>query len=110
MMFLSIIMFVAQAASETVKQGPSSGQAITWTAVAMAIVANVGTWLVILKRNPKKATSNPGPAPAALANEAWEVIREHGEAIAGLVVSKDNTEKALVRIEGKVDRLLERKG
>jgi hypothetical protein len=38
------------------------------------------------------------------------VIREHGEAIASLVEFKESTGTALTRIEGKVDRLLERKG
>ena len=52
----------------------------TWPAVGMALIANVGTWLVILKRNTKKATPNPGPPHAAL-NEAWGVIREHGETL-----------------------------
>ncbi|MCJ7643877.1 MAG: hypothetical protein MUP28_05305 [Candidatus Aminicenantes bacterium] len=81
----------------------------TWPAVGMSLIANVATWLVILKRNSKKVTPNPGPVPSAL-NEAWEVIREHGEAIAGLVEFKESTGTALTRIEGKVDRLLERKG
>lgn len=81
---------------------------ITWTAVGMTAVSNMATWLVILKRNSKKVTPNPGPAPMAL-NEAWEVIREHGEAIASLVEFKESTGTALTRIEGKVDRLLERK-
>jgi hypothetical protein len=110
MMFLSIIMFAAQAASEAIKQGPSSGQAVTWTAVAMAIVANVGTWLVILKRNPKKATSNPGHSPSVVKPGEGLTCREHGESISALEESKKNTDAALVRIEGKVDRLLERKG
>lgn len=82
---------------------------ITWTAVGMAAVSNMATWLVILKRNQKKTTSNPGPIPATL-NEAWGVIREHGEAISELKEFRGNAKEALERIEGKVDRLLERKG
>lgn len=57
---------------------------ITWAAVAMAAVSNIGAWLWILKRQPRKRAAaqpaNPGPAPSAL-NEAWEVIREHGETL-----------------------------
>jgi len=77
----------------------------TWPAVGMALIANVGTWLVILKRNSKKTTSNPGSNPGES-----KTCREHGEAISGLVEFKENTGTALVRIEGKVDLLLGRKG
>ena len=40
MILLPIFMLAAQTASEAIKQGAPSGQAVTWTAVAMAIVAN----------------------------------------------------------------------
>jgi len=106
---------IMQVAVEALEHGVKQSQAVTWTAVAMAIVANVGTWLVILKRNSKKVTPNPGPAPISGNSKGprpgeGETCREHGEAIAGLIVSKDNTEKALVRIESKVDLLLGREG
>lgn len=85
MMLLPMLMLAAQAASEAIKQGPSSGQAITWTAVAMAIVANIGTWLVIMKKGSKEksnadlliqkiAASDPAPE-----NSPWPEIRGHGE-------------------------------
>jgi hypothetical protein len=39
-----------------------------------------------------------------------ETCREHGEAISALEESKKNTYGWLARIDGKIDRLLERKG
>jgi hypothetical protein len=39
-----------------------------------------------------------------------EKCREHGEAISALEESKKNTYGWLARIDGKIDRLLERKG
>lgn len=78
---------------------------ITWAAVGMAAVSSMATWLIILKKNSKKTTSNPGSNPGE-----GKTCREHGEAISGLVEFKENTGTALVRIEGKVDLLLGRKG
>jgi len=110
MILLPIFMLAAQTASEAIKQGAPSGQAVTWTAVAMAIVANVGTWLVILKRNTKKVTPNPGPIHSVIKPGEGLTCREHGESISALEESKKNTDAWLARIDGKVDELLKRKG
>jgi hypothetical protein len=103
MMLLPMLMLAAQVASEAIKQGPSSDQAVTWTAVAMAIVANVGTWLMILKRASKekaKAESaanavnikgqNPDPKPE---NSPWPEIREQGK----ILVRHDTEIKGIVK-------------
>jgi len=108
MMLLPMIMLTAQAASEAIRHGDP----VTWPAVGLAGVAAVGSWLSIIFNNRKwKASGNcatkstPAEKPGT-----GKKCQEHGEAISGLVEFKDNTGKALVRIEGKVDLLLGRKG
>jgi len=91
-----ILAAMVSAVVEAAKQEASTGQVITWTAVAMAIVSNIGTWLMILKRQSKKgATAQPGnPGPSALAlNGVWKEVREHGETL----VAHDTEIKNIVK-------------
>jgi len=100
-------MLAAQTASEAIKQGAPSGQAVTWTAVAMAIVANVGTWLVILKRNTKKVTPNPGPIHSVIKPGEGLTCREHGETLASLIEFRDTTKDALKEIKDDIRQIRE---
>ena len=53
---------------------------VTWTAVGMAAVANMGTWLMIIKsKNGQKKNpgNNPGPTPGSA-----KVCIERGEKMA----------------------------
>lgn len=129
-MLSSIIMFSVEAASEAVKQGASSGQVITWTAVAMAIVSNIGTWLMILKRASKEkvdaesaayAINIKGQNPSSESeNSPWPIIRLHGETlvrhdteikgiVSGMAVGRQENRDAHRQIFDAINRLREEK-
>lgn len=67
---------LAQTMVEAGKEGASTGQMVTWAAVAMAIVSSIGGWLIILRKNLKKSTLNPGPHPGE-----GKTCGKHGEDI-----------------------------
>ena len=108
MMPIPMLMLTAQAVSEAIRHGDP----VTWPAVGLAAVAAVGSWLSIVFNNRKwKASVNGGAKSTPVEKPGMgDTCREHGEAIASLIEFKGNTEKTLIRIEGKVDRLLERQG
>jgi uncharacterized protein HemX len=90
---------ITQAAAEVARQGGGSGQVVTWTAVAMAIVSNVGTWLMILKRGSKQkkeadalTQKNTAPDPAA-ENSPWPMVRAHD----GILVRHEAEIKGIVK-------------
>lgn len=88
-----------QAVAEAVRQGATKGEVITWTAVAMAIVSNIGTWLMILKRGSKQKTEadaltqkNAAADPAA-ENSPWPMVRAHD----GILVRHEAEIKGIVK-------------
>jgi len=90
-----------QVAAEAAKQG-SITIAIP-TAFISSIVTLLGREALAFFVGKRKRNGN-GAKPGA-----GETCRKHGEDIAMLVEFKGNADDALKRIEGKVDRLLERK-
>jgi len=79
----------------------------TWPAVGMALIANVGTWLVILKRYSKRVTPNPGPIHSVIKPGEGPTCREHGETLATLVEFKDTTKDALKEIKDDIRQIRE---
>ena len=90
-----------QVAAEAAKQG-SITIAIP-TAFISSIVTLLGREALAFFVGKRKRNGN-GAKPGA-----GETCREHGEDIATLMQFKASCESSLTRIEGKVDRLLERK-
>ena len=92
-----------QVAAEAAKQGGVVTVAIP-TAFISSIVTLLGREALAFFVGKRKRNGNGGPKPGA-----GETCRKHGEDIAMLVEFKGNADDAPKRIEGKVDRLLERK-
>jgi len=106
MMLLPMLMLTAQAASEAIRHGDP----VTWPAVGLAGVAAVGSWLSIIFNNRKwKASGNCATKSIPVEKPGTgKKCQEHGEAIAGLVQFKETTSEALTKIDGKLDRLIEK--
>ena len=93
-------MLLAQAAIETVKT--SSYITGHFVIDGVLLIAGLKTVELIISKVRAKGNGKsmkPGES---------EICQKRGEVIAGLVVSKDNTEKALANIDGKLDRLIEK--
>jgi len=69
---------------------------ITWTAVAMAFVSNVGTWLYIM-RGKKTNSNNRGSKPGQA-----EVCIERGEKLARMEEKQSNYEKDIEEIKADI--------
>jgi hypothetical protein len=95
-------MSVIQTASDAIRQ---FGTPVTWPYVGLAAVAAVGSWLAVIFNNRKlKASGNSkGSRPGE-----GKTCREHGEAISKFDEFRINAKESLGRIEGKIDRLVER--
>lgn len=100
MMPIPMLMLTAQAVSEAIRHGDP----VTWPAVGLAAVAAVGSWLSIIygtRMAKKNNGKNPKPGEG-------RICGEHGEAIIGLKQSDDEIKETLLRMDGKLDRLIER--
>jgi len=72
---------------------------VAWTAVAMAAVSNMATWLVIIKnKNGMKnyRTTKPG---------SGEICREHGEKIARVETESNNTKDDIKEIKRAIEAI-----
>jgi len=93
-------MLIAQATTEAAKASSYvTGQFLIDGALLIAGLKTIE--VVVNKIRMRKNGTGPKPGEGV-------ACRQHGEAIASLRTSEENTNVALQRIEGKVDRLLER--
>lgn len=112
------MMHIAQTVAQAVETG-RSGISVFLDAGTIALILTNSGLLVkaLFDRKTIKAALDTAALAVKREKDAdpverpgeSETCREHGEAISGLVEFKDNTGKALVRIEDKVDLLLGRK-
>lgn len=100
-----MILEAAQVAAEAAKQGGSINIAIP-TAVVTSVLTGIAVKApdILARMRGKRRNGNGGPKPG----EA-EICRIRGERMATAEAKVENVETSLVRIESKVDRLLERK-
>lgn len=95
----------AQAVAPALEAGKSGMTVFFDAGIIGLIITNSALLLkaMIDRRAVKKAKDAEGPGPGESAT-----CRAHGEAISKLEEFQGNTKGSLERIEGKVDRLLER--
>jgi hypothetical protein len=73
------------------------GDPITWAAVGMAAVSNMGTWLMIWKGGKRnKKNNNPGPGQA-------KVCIERGEKIAKMETEQANIKDDIHEIKTAIE-------
>jgi hypothetical protein len=114
------MMHIAQAAAAQATEAGRSGVSVVLDAgIIGLIVTNSGLLIkALIDRKAVKAALDVAETAIKEAKDEGDgrlkpgegpTCREHGEAIASLVEFKGTAADALKRIEGKVDRLLERK-
>jgi hypothetical protein len=114
------MMNLLQAVVETAKQGSVTvvvPTAFLSSAATLLLYKGVPFVIGVIRGKPRYANGNGGSVQAKIEeleknpkSGEGETCREHGEAISALEESKKNTYGWLARIDGKIDRLLERKG
>lgn len=114
---MNIAQAVAQAIAPAIEAGRSGVSVFLDAGLIGLILTNSGLLIKALTDRKVIKTALETAALAVkrekdsdIANGQAEnpMCQKHGEAIAGLVQFKGSSEEALRRIEGKVDRLLER--
>ena len=113
------MIHIAQAATQAVGTGKSGISVFLDAGVIGLILTNSGLLIkAVIDRKAVKSALDVAKAAVSEAKDEGDgrlkpgegpTCREHGEAIASLVEFKGTAADALKRIEGKVDRLLERK-
>lgn len=77
---------------------------LTWAAVGMAAVANMGTWLMIIKSGRNEHKKNPGNNPGSAPGLA-KVCIERGEKMAKMELEQDYLKEDILEIKGDLKEI-----